>query len=49
MYNFLCLEELLCSTAALVDVVLDKDEDLLRQWIDEQLVHSLCHAIDQTM
>ncbi len=43
----LWIEDLLRSTAVLLDRLLDSDEDLLIQWSTKDLVEGVCEAAEQ--
>ena len=43
-----CPDELLTSTSALLDLLLNSSDQLLVEWVDGQLVDSVCEAIQQT-
>ena len=47
-YHISCPDELLTSTSALLDLLLNSSDQLLVEWVDGQLVDSVCEAIQQT-
>lgn len=41
-------EDLLRSTAVLLDSLLDSSEQLLKQWASKELVEAICEAAEQS-